>query len=284
MQASKSFFSVATHGLIPPIILRIVRYSLIRFRAIMYRQELKANRELRNLYTGRRCFILGSGPSIKRQNLAALKNEATISLNNFFVHEKFREIVDGRTNSTLAPPIHPPQDYSVWRSWFTEMERGIPESVHLLFGLGDRSMNTRDLLSKEGLMTNRTINWFVPGMGVSEKTTSEGTDPTQIIWSAETASIYAIIYALYMNFAEIVLLGMDHDYFMYRDEKDMRMYASARIRKTKLSSLWESISIHQSFAIKEVFSLSTSFLRGSFQGESQMLPPAEYWKFFRENH
>jgi len=50
---------------------------------------------------------------------------------------------------------------------------------------------------------------------------------TNMVWSAETVSIYALIAAIYMGFDEIYLLGMDHDYFLYEDESQMRMYEKA---------------------------------------------------------
>jgi hypothetical protein len=48
-----------------------------------------------------------------------------------------------------------------------------------------------------------------------------------MIWNANTVSIYALIIAIYMGFDEIVLLGMDHNYFLYDNEKEMRIYSSS---------------------------------------------------------
>ena len=40
---------------------------------------------LRNKYIGQRCFIIGSGPSIKKMDLSPLKNEITFGFNAFFL-------------------------------------------------------------------------------------------------------------------------------------------------------------------------------------------------------
>ncbi|MFZ5947116.1 MAG: 6-hydroxymethylpterin diphosphokinase MptE-like protein [Stygiobacter sp.] len=45
----------------------------------------KALEDLRNKYTGRRCFIMGNGPSLKLCDLTLLKNEITIGSNAQFL-------------------------------------------------------------------------------------------------------------------------------------------------------------------------------------------------------
>ncbi len=47
---------------------------------------LKKNRTLKNLHAGKRCFIVGNGPSVKTQNLTLLKDEITIVASSFFRH------------------------------------------------------------------------------------------------------------------------------------------------------------------------------------------------------
>src|SRR5690349_18838408 len=47
---------------------------------------LKRNEVFRNLHKGRRCFIIGNGPSIKDQDLSPLANEITLVTNSFHVH------------------------------------------------------------------------------------------------------------------------------------------------------------------------------------------------------
>ena len=56
------------------------------------RNELKKNRALRDLYKGKRCFIIGNGPSLKEQDLTLIKNEYTFVTNNFILHNSINEI------------------------------------------------------------------------------------------------------------------------------------------------------------------------------------------------
>jgi tetratricopeptide (TPR) repeat protein len=44
---------------------------------------LQKNRRFKNIHAGRRCFIIGNGPSTKLQDLKPLKDEITIAVNDF---------------------------------------------------------------------------------------------------------------------------------------------------------------------------------------------------------
>jgi len=53
---------------------------------------LEKNRALRNAHIGKRCFIVGNGPSIKAQNLSCLHDEVTIAVSSFFRHPDAKAI------------------------------------------------------------------------------------------------------------------------------------------------------------------------------------------------
>ena len=58
-----------------------------------YKDLVAKNSELKDIHKCKRCFILGNGPSIKKENLKPLKNEIVFALNNFYVHDDFAEIM-----------------------------------------------------------------------------------------------------------------------------------------------------------------------------------------------
>jgi hypothetical protein len=53
---------------------------------------LNKNKRLKDLHAGKRCFIIGNGPSIKTQNLSLLQDETTIVVSSFFRHPDARVI------------------------------------------------------------------------------------------------------------------------------------------------------------------------------------------------
>ena len=42
-------------------------------------------REFRDAYKGRRCFIIGNGPSLRRMDLSPLRDEVTFGLNRIYL-------------------------------------------------------------------------------------------------------------------------------------------------------------------------------------------------------
>ena len=44
------------------------------------------NVPLKNMFAGRRCFLIGNGPSLKTQDITLLKNEVTVVASSFFRH------------------------------------------------------------------------------------------------------------------------------------------------------------------------------------------------------
>lgn len=217
----------------PPILLDFL-YFLNRYRFFLpYKSLLQKNIELKNIHQGKRCFILGSGPSIKHEDLLPLKNEIVFALNNFYVHDNFQEIMSGdESKYYIVAPIHPPQTEEEWRHWLTDMSKNVSQNITLLFGLDSNAINikymcdTYDLFNKAQLYWYYTLHTFK-----KDSFNKKYIDISHAIYRAETVSIYAIILALYMGFEEIYLLGMDHNYFLYDNENDMRMYKNGLHQK-----------------------------------------------------
>jgi len=184
---------------------------------------------MKDIHKGKRCFILGSGPSIKKENLKVLKNEVVFALNNFYVHEDFKEIMEeGVAKYHMLAPIHRPQKESEWRAWFDDMEKNMPKNVVMLCGLNGYKENTKYLFSKYRLFEGHDAYWYFASRSFDgNEFKRKGVDLERNVYSGESVSIYALICALYMGFDEIYLLGMDHDYFLYDKESEMRMYSSA---------------------------------------------------------
>lgn len=70
--------------------------ALWRSRAVKAARLSRArdprNNALHGRHAGKRCFIIGNGPSILNQDLTVLRDEVTFVLNSFFHHEDFHAI------------------------------------------------------------------------------------------------------------------------------------------------------------------------------------------------
>ena len=216
-------------SLIPPLLWDKMMYFRSYRHFTKYKDLVAKNIELKDIHKGKRCFLLGSGPSIKKEDLKPLKNEIVFALNNFYVHEDFNEIMSGDVPKYyMTAPIHPPQTEDEWKRWFEDMEKHMPKNTNMIFGLNAYEGNIKYIFEKYGIFKEHKINWYFAGVNYNHETFNDNAmDITNPIYSGEAVSIYSLILAIYMGFDEIYLLGMDHDYFLYEDESKMRMYERA---------------------------------------------------------
>lgn len=202
--------------------------SLIKF--ISYKSLILNNKKHKNIHQGKRCFILGSSPSIKNENIKTLKNEIVFGLNNFYVHEDFATIIDSDVAKYyLVAPIHPPQTEQEWLKWFSDMEKHLPVSIEIFFGLNKYKYNIKYIIDKYDLFKKHKINWYFAGIESYRyyKDKINNIELDNMIWTASTASTYALISAIYMGFSEIYLLGVDCNYICQSKEENYRFYKNA---------------------------------------------------------
>ncbi|MBI5682430.1 MAG: hypothetical protein HZC45_04605 [Deltaproteobacteria bacterium] len=164
---------------------------------------LSRNKKFHNLYAGRRCFIIGTGPSISRQDLTLISNEITIVMNHFHEHpilEKWQPTFycagDPLSNYTpeetkyiskVASKIHP-QAYFLHLSLKDMIVKNkmfpIENTYYLKF------------LGSPHEWARLKYNWNLNGAVMDILTTMH----------------MAIIVALYLGCSPIYLIGADHDW------------------------------------------------------------------------
>ena len=242
----------------PPILLNIVKDYKNYYDYLKYKNIVKRNTDLKNIHAGNRCFLLGSGPSIKDEDLKPLKNEIVFALNNFYVHEDFYEIMSGDVEKYyMTAPIHPPQTQQEWTDWYSDMEKNIPNNAIMIFGISNRINNTKKIIDQHNLFTNHQRYWYYSGINITEyyEYRAIDIDITKMIWIADTISIYSLIVAIYMGFSEIYLLGMDHNHIC-NNESNYRFYQNGIHQNNESErELGESSFIkHVSLGIYKVFS------------------------------
>ena len=152
-----------------------------------YRTSMRRVGRYHNKHAGRRCFILGNGPSLNRTDLSLLKNEVTFGTNRIYLnfdkmgfattyHVAVNELVVEQCAKDIAK---------------LPMPKFIGWHCRDLIDLGP---NTQFLHTRGGLR-----NWFF-------------TDLTEGCWEGSTVTMVAIQLAFYMGFSEVVLVGVDHTY------------------------------------------------------------------------
>ncbi|MBB4288556.1 hypothetical protein GGE16_000572 [Rhizobium leguminosarum] len=168
--------------------------------------SLAENRQLAGLHAGRRCFILGNGPSVKGLDLSRLQGETVITVSNGYLHSDFDKF---QSRYHCVPQI----TYVTMTSedvidWFKEMHSHLGGAELFL------SSTEAELVRKHNLFSGRTVRYLVLGESFDERPSVEIVDISKPVPRVDSVPVMALMIAMYLGFKEIILLGVDHDRFL----------------------------------------------------------------------
>ena len=182
---------------IPPPILKIIKGSYDAWNRLPQvpdaylhpwrRTSRRRMRAMQNIHQGKRCFIIGNGPSLKHTDLARLKDEFTFGLNRIYL--LFPElgfnttyfvsindlVIEQCAQEIAALPI---PKFIAWHS--NRHFQRIPEDLVFLY-------------------TTYTGMQFAY-------------DLTRRVWEGATVTNVALQLAYYMGFRQVILVGVDHNF------------------------------------------------------------------------
>lgn len=163
------------------------QHLLARKVSPRWRESLRRLETYRDIHRGRRCFIIGNGPSLRETDLCRLQGEHTFGLNRIYL---------------LFPELAFTTTYLV--------------SVNDLV-LEQCEAEMRGLVLPK-FITWRARRWFSDDPGVifldTDFTGSEdfSGDMRGRIFEGFTVTFVALQLAFYMGFAEVILIGVDHNF------------------------------------------------------------------------
>lgn len=150
-------------------------------------QSRKELPQYKNIHTGKRCFILGNGPSLKDTDLKKLKNEFTFGMNRIYL--AFQDM--GFKTSYYVSV----NDLVIEQCAADIQNLDIPRFVSWRAG--------RNWLTKEEqlyfLYTTYTEPKFAKNI-------------CNRLWESATVTYVALQLAYYMGFEEAILIGVDHNF------------------------------------------------------------------------
>ena len=186
---------------------------------------LARNKELRDRHRGERCFILGSGGSIRLYDLPRLEGHVVMTQNNFFVHEDIAAIRP-RYQCTV-PYYHPAELQSTWVDWITDMQRALPDATFFW------EVNTRDLIERN-FATLAGKSYYLRTRHDLLTLRKAKVDITKTIMTVPTALTECLTVAMYLGFSPIVLLGFDYDQICSKPGQNFqnRFYGLSKITDT----------------------------------------------------
>ena len=167
-----------------------------------FENVLRKNVQLKNAHTGRRCFIIGNGPSLNEQNITLLEGEISIAVNLFFSHHKANKV---------KPPYWVMADPLYWEDpdlWFAPAFNAATQSecyTKLFVPTGGFSFYS-------GFNTGPLIDLhFLKYDGTKDHTSiidfTQGIPPY-----GQNVVIVCLMLAFYLGCNPIYLMGCDYDF------------------------------------------------------------------------
>lgn len=171
-----------------------------------FRTILPENAALKDRHRGRRCFVIGNGPSLARQDLAPLAGEVTIAMNAFVRHPLVRHV---------RPTYYLFADHVFFD--------GTPQCDAFLAGVRDAVTDSTFLaplacartIAGRGLLPQDCTR-YVAYAGMLRSANVRDIDLTRTVPAVINCAQLAIMTAIYTGCSQIYLLGLDHDWLASR--------------------------------------------------------------------
>ena len=176
----------------------IVR-SILAFLIPGYLREIK---ELKNRHRGERCFIIGTGPSLRLEDLEKLSELGEISFASNSIYKLFDK-------TDWRPDYYCCLDLELVEKLNREYEARFFEDVCKRNFFVDSRIKTLPYSSKK---IKVYINRLLHGFGIKDDDLRYSYDLVKGIYDEYDVTITAIQIAQFMGFGEVYLLGVDCSY------------------------------------------------------------------------
>ena len=190
------------------------------------------NKSFKKMYMGRRCFILGNGPSLNLYDLSVLKNEVVFCVNEFVRYNELEKIVPDYY--LLADPKFFDLDEN------NVGDKELLDKFHYFFS-GHTS--TRVFTPLDAIHSIEKYGWLEQACFFKQGKASTLSNFrmiafTRVIPEMQAVVQYAILLAVYMGFNEIYLIGTDQTNILgnikaYIDNEEASEYAFELDEKQK---------------------------------------------------
>lgn len=165
------------------------------------RDDKRRIRSLKNTFKGKRCFVLGNGPSLGQIDLGYLKNEFTFGSNGIF--HAFKDIGKSTTFYTVEDELCAKDNFQTIQNIKDSQLMFYPLRLYPYF----KSL-------EKALFLN-----YVPS---SKEERIFSPDPSKVIYSGYTVVYLNLQIANYLGFDKIYTLGIDLSYDFNRESDSIK--------------------------------------------------------------
>lgn len=162
----------------------------------------------KNFYDGRRCFIIGNGPSLTIRDLEKLREYGEISIASNSIYNLFPK-------TEWRPEIYTVHDFQEIKKTHEKISAVKADLKIIAMSAAGR------LYDIDGAVLLRLIE-------PSEGEVRFSDDISRCVYDGGTVTYVSIQCAVYMGFKEIILIGVDHS-FAIEKTKDGRIITNSKI-------------------------------------------------------
>lgn len=163
-------------------------------------KKLEKIREIKDIHKGKRCFVIATGPSLTLDDVLKLKNEYTIGINSIY---KLYDQTDWR------PTYYAMTDYRLVRKMLNGNKINI--DTYATKRCFANIINEKEVYGNKTIYVENCWLDHAYHYGKSKKFKYEE-DLALGVYDYYSITQECIIYAIYMGFKEIYLLGADNNY------------------------------------------------------------------------
>jgi len=152
---------------------------------------------LYNAFKGKRCFILGNGPSLNKHDLSALKGEYVFAVNSIYY----------KTDETdFRPTFFVVEDSSVMKENIDRIRSY--EAPFKFFPTIYKELHPEDnstyfFRMNRGFYEKSSLNYCIPRFSA---------DASKVLYCGQSVTYINLQLAYFMGFTKVYLIGMDFDY------------------------------------------------------------------------
>lgn len=183
-------------------------FLLPRILNFKNREILAKNKKLKNIYKGKRCFLIGGGPSIKQIDLGRLKNEYTFVVAEFDKNPQFH---------ALNPKFHILSDSTYftegeseyWNEQFTRKDQTISPTTTIFVNLDAKTfIEKRNMFSRHNL-------FYIGTQGIMTENFPFNIELDKYVPWPKNSILLCLVIAAYLGFEKIYLLGCEHNFLSF---------------------------------------------------------------------
>ena len=176
---------------------------IIKKEGIKNWKLIKDNETLENLYKGKRCFVVGNGPSLNDIDFSRLENEYVFTVNMLMDHPDFMKLKSNFHVIADAAIFNKHSALGLEDNYFLNKFEILNECENLLFFA---PLEAREAIEKIGLDKKIDVRYFAMALG-SRKITD--IDIAGVMPSFNKVIHFALGIAICLGFDEIYILGCE---------------------------------------------------------------------------